>query len=66
MFGEHRHCGAGDIISLSRDLIRPHDLRVIWLYGQKSIKVNYHPAKFGGYRLCVSGDIMILVCHVIS
>ena len=28
--------------------------------------VSYHPAKFGGHQQCGSGDIMILVCHVIS
>ena len=28
--------------------------------------VCQHPAKFGGYRHCCSGDIIILVCHVIS
>ena len=22
----------------------------MWLYGQESIKVSYHPAKFGGYK----------------
>ena len=27
--------------------------------------VSYHPAKFGGHRLCGSGDIMILVCYMI-
>ena len=27
--------------------------------------VNYHPAKFSGNRRCGSGDIMILVGHVI-
>ena len=26
----------------------------------KPIKVNHHPAKFGGYRLCGSGDIFSL------
>ena len=27
--------------------------------------LSYHPAEFGGHRHFVSGDIMILVCHVI-
>ena len=31
-----------------------------------AITVSYHPAKFGGRRHCGSGDIMILVCRVIS
>ena len=26
----------------------------------KPLKVNHHPAKFGGYRLCGSGDIFSL------
>ena len=30
------------------------------------MKVSYHPANFGGHRQCGSGDIMVLVCHVIS
>ena len=34
----------------------------MWLNGQEG---NY-PAKFGGHRQCGSGDIMVLVCHVIS
>ena len=29
------------------------------------MKVRYHPAKFGGQGHCGSGNIMILVCHVI-
>ena len=29
------------------------------------IKVNYHSAKFGGYWRSGSGNIMVLVCHVI-
>ena len=28
--------------------------------------VSYHPAKFGGYRHCTSGDRIILVYHMIS
>ena len=27
--------------------------------------VSHQPDKFGGHRHCGSGDIMILVCHVI-
>ena len=30
-----------------------------------SLKVSHHPAKFGGHWYCGSGDIKILVCHVI-
>ena len=32
---------------------------------QKPVKANYHPARFGGLRQCDSGDIKILVFHVI-
>ena len=28
-------------------------------------QVTYHPAKFGSHRHCDSGDMMILVCHMI-
>ena len=29
--------------------------------------VSYHPAKFGGHhKNCGSGDMMFLICHVIS
>ena len=41
--------------SLSRDLTRPREQRVMRLYGQEPIKAIRH---------CSSGD-MILVCHVI-
>ena len=34
-------------------------------YGQKPRSVSHHPTKFCGFRHCGSGDIMILVCHVI-
>ena len=27
---------------------------------------SHHPTKFGGHRHCDGGDIIILVCHVIS
>ena len=36
------------------------------LYRQDLIKVSYHPIKFGGHRLSDSGDIVVLVSHVIS
>ena len=29
------------------------------------INLQVQPAEFGGHRHCYSGDIMILVCHVI-
>ena len=27
--------------------------------------VRHHPAKFGDHRHCVSGGLMVLVCHMI-
>ena len=30
------------------------------------VKVSQHPAKFGDHRHSGSGDIMVLICHVIS
>ena len=30
------------------------------------MKVNNHPAKFGGHRHRGKGDTMVLVCHVFS
>ena len=73
-FGGHRHSGRGNIMvfvchvtnafSLSRDLARPSDQRVKWLYRQEPIEVSYHPAKFGGHRHSGRGDITVFVCHV--
>ena len=28
--------------------------------------VSQHPAKFGSKRQCISGDVMVLVCHMTS
>ena len=46
--------------SLSRDLTRSRDQRVMWLYWQEPIKVSYHPAKFGGHWHSSSGDVFSL------
>ena len=51
---------------MSHDLTRPHDWRVIRLYGEEPIKVSYHSAKFGVHRHCGSEYIMFLSCHVFS
>lgn len=51
--------------SLGRDLVRPYVQIVMWLYGKELIKVSYHSARVAGLRRSVSGDIMLLVCHVI-
>ena len=28
-------------------------------------KASYHPDKFGDHKQCGSGDLMVLVCHMI-
>ena len=33
---------------------------------QDPLKVSYEIAKLGGHRHCDSGDIMVLICQVIS
>ena len=33
--------------------------------GMYPMKASYHSAKFGGHQHCGSGDIVVLVCHVI-
>ena len=35
------------------------------LYGQELIKTNYHHIKFRDHRHSGSGDMVVLVCHVI-
>ena len=39
---------------------------MILFYRQEFIKLGYHPVKFGGHKHSDNGDIMVLVCHVIS
>ena len=46
-------------------LVILHDQRVVSLYGQKPPNVSHHPNKVCGFRHCGSGDIMVLVGHVI-
>ena len=31
-----------------------------------ALKVAHHPFNFDGHRHCGTGDIIVLVCHVIS
>ena len=40
-------------------------LKVMWLIGWEPFKVSHQPGKFGFHRPCGSGDIMVLVWHVI-
>ena len=51
--------------SLPRDLAKACDQRVIWLYYCELLNVSHHPTKFGGHRDSASGDLIVLVCHVI-
>ena len=53
---------------MSRDLTRPQDQGDMWIYGQEPINVS--KAKLSFFKFCShrhysSGDIMLLVCHVI-
>ena len=49
-FVGHRH---PDGLSLSRDLERPRDLRIMSFYRQEPSDVSYHLVKFGGLGLAV-------------
>ena len=35
-------------------------------YGLAPLKRSHHITKFDGHRHCGSGDIVVLVCHIIS
>ena len=54
------------VFSLSRDIARPRDQKFILLYGYKPVKVSHHPTKVDGHKHCGSGDIMVLICLLIS
>ena len=47
-------------------ITRPHDQRVMWLYGRKLSIVCNHLARFGSHRYCGSGDKMFLIYNVTS
>ena len=36
------------------------------MYGRELLTVCHHPGKFCEHRHCDSGDIVFLICHVIS
>ena len=48
-----------NVLSLSLDLTRPHDQRVIWVFGWEHLILCHHPAKSGVHMRCGSGDIKI-------
>ena len=39
---------------------------MLWQFRQELIKMGYRPVKVGGHKHSVSGNIVILVSHVIS
>ena len=57
--------GSEDVFSLSYSLARARYQRAMQLFGWELFLVSHHPAKFGGYT-SGSGDIMVLISHVIS
>ena len=38
-----------------------HGQACMWFYGLEPYMVSHHPAKFGGYRHCVCGDMFLIV-----
>ena len=79
-FGGHRLCGRDIRFNISNDLVRPRDPLMVshtpamfggHRYGSGDMVlvchvISHHSAKFGGYRHCGSGNIMVLVSHMIS
>ena len=43
-----------------------HDQSAMYLWVWEPLTLSYHHTKFGIDRHCISGDIIGLVCHVIS
>ena len=40
---------------------------LLWSFGlEKGTQGSHHPAKFCGHRFCGRGDIIVLVCNMIS
>ena len=56
------------MVSFCHVTLQDHMIRssLSCLYGYKPLKVCHHPTTFGGHRQYGSGDVMVLVCHVIS
>ena len=50
--------------SLSLNLVRQRNQRVMWLYAKDPFKVSYHPTKFGDHSHLGTGDTFS-VFHVI-
>ena len=45
---------------MPRDLARPRDQRIKWLYGWEPFMISYYPFRLGGHRYCDSGDMIFL------
>lgn len=54
------------VLVLLCDLARACYQSAIGRNRQNSIKVSYHLAKVGGHRYSASGDILFLVCQLIT
>ena len=66
-FGDHRHCGRGDIMVLvCYVILQNHMIRGSCKYKDETpLGKSISPAKFGGHTHCHSGDKMVLVCQMI-
>ena len=42
---------------------RPHNWRIMWIFGWELLLVSHYPAEFGGHMLFGSGDIIFLVAE---
>ena len=63
-----RHCGPGDKMGLIFHANFPSGQRektVVCLYGLKLLMVSHHSFKISSQRYCSSGNVSVLVCHVI-
>ena len=67
-FGDHRHCGNGDMMVLVCHMILQDQVmkRSCDFMGRRPIEASYHPVKVSGHSHSSSGVVMILVCHMIS
>ena len=50
---------------MPRDTTLAEGQKIILHDNWKRVIIRYHPAKYGAYRYCGSGDIKFLWCHVI-
>ena len=69
--GGHRYCDhmyfcKGDTtVFVGHVTLQNYMIKALWLYALESLKVSHRHKKFGGHRHSVSGDMAMLVCHVI-